>query len=76
MLCLVRSMKLDQYAPRFYIAGATDKFSLEKAEKVEAELLKDFMVRICKTFLNLGFRSFVVSTSKIDTERTIVTLNV
>lgn len=40
MLSLVRSMNLQQYAPRYYIAGATDKMSLSRAERDEAQLLQ------------------------------------
>lgn len=40
MMSLVRVMDLKRYAPRHYIAGATDNMSLPRAERVEAELLK------------------------------------
>lgn len=51
ILSLVRSMHVQQYAPRFYIAGATDKMSLIKAEGDEAQMLEDFRVQV------LGFGS-------------------
>ncbi|KAG0615428.1 hypothetical protein M758_5G040500 [Ceratodon purpureus] len=41
MMSLVEALNLQWYAPRHYIAGATDKMSLPRAEGVEARLLKD-----------------------------------
>ncbi len=40
MMNLVEAMNLQWYAPRHYIAGATDKMSLARAERVEARLLE------------------------------------
>jgi hypothetical protein len=40
MMSLVEAMNLQWYAPRHYIAGATDNMSLSRAQRVEAELLK------------------------------------
>jgi len=57
ILSLVRSMNFQQYAPRFYIAGATDEMSPTKAEGDEAQMLKDFRVQRDR-FKPAGTRGF------------------
>lgn len=41
MMSLVGALNLQRYAPRFYIAAATDNMSLAKAQRAEAQIIQE-----------------------------------